>query len=119
MNGHDTLDDAWKAITEGHSAPFSRRLDKSDTWEVHTRRDEEEEDSAVGRNSSSPPKATKSETTFNQELRAGRVRKMPSLTEEELNRRVEAFIEKFKEEMRLQREESLKNFELMVNGIDY
>ncbi|XP_023535113.1 uncharacterized protein LOC111796630 [Cucurbita pepo subsp. pepo] len=127
MNRHDTLDDAWNAITEGHSAPFSRRLDKSNTCESHTTRNEEEEETAIGQNNS-PPKVTKSETSFknndkNQELRrsaaAARVRKMPSVTEEELNRRVEAFIEKFKEEMRLQREESLKKFELMINGSYY
>lgn len=123
MNGHGTLDDAWKAITEGHSAPFSRRLDKSDTFESHTRRGE----TAVGRNNS-PRKVKKSETTFNggfknQELRQSaapaRVRRKPSLTEEELNRKVEAFIEKFKEEMRLQREESLKKFQAMINQGSY
>ncbi|XP_022975735.1 uncharacterized protein LOC111475963 [Cucurbita maxima] len=127
MNGHDTLDDAWNAITEGNSAPFSRRLDKSNTCESHTTRNEEEEETAIGQNNS-PPKVTKSETSFknndkNLELKrsaaAVRVRKMPSVTEEELNRRVEAFIEKFKEEMRLQREKSLKKFELMINGSYY
>lgn len=122
MNGHDTLDDAWKAITEGRSAPLSSRLDKSDTFESYSRGRRRE--TAVGRNNSPPiPKVTKSETTSNggenQSAAPARLRKRPSLTEEELNRRVEAFIKNFKEKLRLQREESLKKFQEMINEGGY
>lgn len=46
---------------------------------------------------------------------SGRLRKDPSLGQEELNRKVEAFIKKFNEDMRLQRQESLNQYTEMIN----
>ncbi|KAK4399061.1 hypothetical protein Sango_1381600 [Sesamum angolense] len=109
----ETLESTWKMITEGRHVPLTRHLKKSDSWEHHH-----------------PPtvdQVTKSETfkeRSNYESPAAaaaaaaaslRIRKEPSLSQEELNRRVEAFIHKFNEEMRMQRQESLNQYMEMIN----
>ncbi|KAL6199222.1 hypothetical protein ACLB2K_029008 [Fragaria x ananassa] len=115
---HDTLESTWKTITDGRSVPLTRHLKKSDTWE--RRMDQ----------NTPPPMADKAmhkSETFHERSSttatgspvsgqsAGRLRKEPSLSQDELNRRVEAFINKFNEEMRLQRQESLNQYQEM-NG---
>ncbi|KAK4439226.1 hypothetical protein Salat_0257500 [Sesamum alatum] len=103
----ETLESTWKMITEGRHVPLTRHLKKSDTWEHHQ-----------------PPtveQVTKSETfkersTYQSPAAASlKIRKEPSLGQEELNRRVEAFINKFNEEMRMQRQESLNQYMEMIN----
>lgn len=94
---HETLENTWKTITEGRSIPLSRHIKKCDTW--HNRYDaspHETEDSSV----------SISEFNLN---KTWKLRKEPSLSQDELNKRVEAFIRKFNHQMRLQRQESLNH----------
>ncbi|XP_008224934.1 PREDICTED: uncharacterized protein LOC103324631 isoform X2 [Prunus mume] len=111
---HDTLENTWKAITEGRSMPLSRHMKKSETWENHGRQVQLKVDSAVD-TSAVLNSETFKDWTNQQQVTAsaggvGKLRKEPSLSQDELNRRVEAFINKFNEEMRLQRQESLNQY---------
>ncbi|CAN6199447.1 unnamed protein product [Urochloa humidicola] len=119
----ETLESTWKAITEGRGPPLARHLKKSDTWDTRPGRrpsggvgSGEIDPAAVA-----PAGAMRKAETFN-DGGAGRgkaapatpVRREPSLGQDELNRRVEAFIHKFNMEMRLQRQESLKHYNDML-----
>ncbi|XP_021288229.1 uncharacterized protein LOC110419482 [Herrania umbratica] len=113
---HDTLESTWKTITEGRPMPLTRHLKKSDTWEQRAQKDP---------NAPPPPlpHTVKKSDTFNEGPKgtsltrssgSGKLKKDPSLSQDELNRRVEAFIKKFNEEMRLQRQESLNQYQEMI-----
>ncbi|KAL7130123.1 hypothetical protein ABFS83_13G112800 [Erythranthe nasuta] len=102
----ETLESTWKMITEGRHVPITRHLKKSDTWEHHA-------------DPTTVDHVLKSETykdRSNYEAPAKTIRKEASLSQDELNRRVEAFINKFNEEMRMQRQESLNQYKEMMNG---
>ncbi|XP_028779878.1 uncharacterized protein LOC114736264 [Neltuma alba] len=118
----DTLESTWRMITEGRAMPLARHLKKSDTWDSQLRRNSPRTDQ------NGTPAVKKSET-FNGRSKApgenespsqtpssgsGKLKKEPSLGQDELNRRVEAFINKFNEEMRLQRQESLRQYHEMI-----
>ncbi|CAL9071491.1 unnamed protein product, partial [Musa textilis] len=90
----ETLESTWRTIAERRARP----LKKSDTWDTRGGVCREEPAAAM----------RKSETLME---RAGAA----SRGQEELNRRVEAFIRKFNQEMRLQRQESLKHYMEMIN----
>ncbi|KAG9452752.1 hypothetical protein H6P81_005656 [Aristolochia fimbriata] len=110
---HETLESTWKTITEGRPMPLTRHLKKSETFESYARARIEE--------TSTPMK--KSETfkertgtpSVSPSPGSGKLRKEPSPSQDDLNRRVEAFIKKFNEEMRLQRQESFKHYMEMVS----
>ncbi|XP_015896755.3 uncharacterized protein LOC107430433 [Ziziphus jujuba] len=118
---HETLESTWKTITEGRSMPLTRHLKKCDTWESHARRNMQMEQNTP------PTKLMKKSETFSDRngtgspdsklspsSGSGKLKKEPSLSQDELNRRVEAFIKKFNEEMRLQRQQSLNQYQEMI-----
>ncbi|XP_042507315.1 uncharacterized protein LOC122083538 [Macadamia integrifolia] len=120
---NDTLESTWKTITDGRPIPLARHLKKCETWET-VGRHSSNNDSNSGPPEASPVKMKKHETfkdrnSNNSSLSpspgSGKLRKEPSLSQDELNRRVEAFIKKFNEEMRLQRQESLNQYNEMIN----
>ncbi|XP_041991809.1 uncharacterized protein LOC121742686 isoform X2 [Salvia splendens] len=100
----ETLESTWKMITEGRHVPLTRHLKKSDTFE-------QQASPAMDHVKMVP----KSETFKERSNYEARIRKEPSLGQDELNRRVEAFINKFNEDMRMQRQESLQQFHEMIN----
>ncbi|RWW64135.1 hypothetical protein BHE74_00028655 [Ensete ventricosum] len=114
---NETLETTWRTITEGRAVPLARHLKKSDTWD--TRGGGGEEDAAA------KAAVMRKSETFNERGAAtspksggssgGKLRREASLGQDELNRRVEAFIRKFNEEMRLQRQESMKHYMEMIN----
>ncbi|KGN56210.1 uncharacterized protein LOC101210213 [Cucumis sativus] len=113
----DTLENTWRKITEGRSMPLTRHLRKSDTWESHGRK----APTMVVEDPATPPsKVMKKSETFKEGRGggspggSGRMKREASPSQDELNRRVEAFIKKFNDEMRLQRQESLKQYQEMV-----
>ncbi|KAJ6767174.1 COTTON FIBER (DUF761) [Salix purpurea] len=117
---HETLENTWKMITEDRAMPFTRNVKRSktlkDTWENH--------DSQFGTRLMDPHAVNKSET-FNDRTTyqpppigsstpaSEKFRKEPSLSQDELNQRVEAFINKFKEEMRMQKTRSWNQYREM------
>lgn len=117
---HETLENTWKTITEGRPIPLTRHLKKSDTWETHGRHNNT---TAMD----PPPRKTRKSETLKDRTNEpssalvvsspapGKLRKEPSLSQDDLNRRVEAFIKKFNEEMRLQRQESLNQYREMIS----
>ncbi|XP_039796532.1 uncharacterized protein LOC120661686 [Panicum virgatum] len=119
----ETLESTWKAITEGRGPPLARHLKKSDTWDTRPGR---RPSGGVGSGeiepaAAAPAGAMRKAETFNDgaagRSKAAPVRREPSLGQDELNRRVEAFIHKFNMEMRLQRQESLKHYNDMLGGV--
>ncbi|OWM77526.1 uncharacterized protein LOC116206949 [Punica granatum] len=128
---HETMEATWKAITEGRvTTPTTvmRHLSRSGSWD--DREGPQISPLELGPpppppSAAAPPTVKKSETFKDRSNRLQlpplspvKLRKEPSLSPEELNRRVEAFIEKFNEEMRLQRQASLEQLkETMGRGL--
>ena len=119
---NETLESTWRTITEGRPVPLARHLKKSDTWETHGRSAPDEQSpvplmrkSETFNDRAEPPPPASSSPSPSSSSR-GRPRREPSLGQDDLNRRVEAFIKKFNEEMRLQRQESFQHYLEMING---
>ncbi|KAI3983032.1 hypothetical protein MKX01_035313 [Papaver californicum] len=111
---HETMETTWKTITDGRSMPLTRHLKKSDTWESrhHNQQDQltpklmKKSETFTERHNNSSPISSPSGNKLH--------KREASLSQDDLNRRVEAFINKFNEDMRLQRQESLNQYNEMV-----
>ncbi|CAD5163165.1 unnamed protein product [Musa acuminata subsp. malaccensis] len=128
----ETLESTWRAITEGRAVPLARHLKKSNMWDTRAALEDAEapETAAVTRKSETlsdretatphsggggGESSSSSTSTTTSGVGRGMLRREPSLGQDELNRRVEAFIRKFNEEMRLQRQRSLQQFAEMID----
>ncbi|KAM7500838.1 hypothetical protein LguiA_025252 [Lonicera macranthoides] len=116
---HETLENTWKTITEGRHVPLTRHLRKSDTLETHvdaTPLDPPSNHQEVNKSETFKDRTKYSSSTATAAAASSsKLRREPSPSQEELNRRVEAFIKKFNEDMRLQRQESLNQYQEMIN----
>ncbi|KAL0364452.1 UNVERIFIED_CONTAM: hypothetical protein Sangu_0542800 [Sesamum angustifolium] len=126
----DTIEATWKAITRGgKQRPERKHLKKSETWNVHM---PPQRQSAAAVESLKFSEELLKPTTTRKELRKsetfadsvmsitrrGGLRRDPSVGLDEFNKQVEAFIKKFNNEMRLQRQESDQRFlDMMKRGV--
>ncbi|CAH9107985.1 unnamed protein product [Cuscuta epithymum] len=118
----DTLESTWKMITEGWGMPLTtRHLRKSDTYGSQnplrpTSPQKKMTKSETFNNDRSPGNGDVCKSSPSPRSKSGKLKREPSLGQDELTRRVEAFIKKFNEEMRLERQESLIQYKKMING---
>ncbi|XP_020551965.1 uncharacterized protein LOC105168585 [Sesamum indicum] len=109
LETQQTLESTWKMIMEGRqcSAPLTKK--STGTWGQHNCR-------LIAVRDHAPESEIFKDRTCNHDSSSPAIQKEASLDEDELNRRVEAFIKKFNEEMRLQRQESLDKYMKMINS---
>ncbi|KAI3464205.1 hypothetical protein Pfo_020868 [Paulownia fortunei] len=118
----DTMEATWKAITGGGKpSPKRKQLKKSETWVVHvpppSTAAKQRPDSEELLASTPTWKELRKSETFNEAVsvtRRGGLRRDPSISLDEFNQQVEAFIKKFNDNMRLQRQESDQRFLDMI-----
>lgn len=112
----ETLESTWRAITEGRHIPLKRHLKKSDTWENQCRQINLLDDLSPSPSTVKKSETFKDRTNYSPPpVPSSRLKKDPSLSQDELNRRVEAFINKFNQDMRLQRQQSIQQFMEKIN----
>lgn len=109
----ETLEYTWKTLTERRHPPLTRHLRKSETWDSSA-------PSRANADHSSPARNLRKSETMKHRGREDSpaspcLKREPSLSQDELNRRVEAFISKFNMEMRLQRQNSFTSYMEMIN----
>ncbi|KAG9140371.1 hypothetical protein Leryth_019613 [Lithospermum erythrorhizon] len=109
-----TLESMWNMIMEGREKPFDQSMKKSELLDDYTRKVDDERplnepSASTPTNSQFPKTSFKGRATYLCEspVKSWILKKEPSLGQEELNRRADAFIQKFNEEMRMQRQQSL------------
>ncbi|KAI3454309.1 hypothetical protein Pfo_010972 [Paulownia fortunei] len=116
----DTMEATWKAITGGgKQRPKKEQLKKSETWDVPPRNTVAVQrlDSEELLPSTPKWKELRKSETFNDAVSItcrGGLRRDPSMSLDEFNKQVEAFIKKFNDNMKLQRQESDQRFLDMI-----
>lgn len=122
LKQHETLENTWRMITEGnHRLTPARQLRRSGSFEKASADENENHAPPQPRPQSHDAlksRTFKDRTNYDSPKAAPppvKPPKEPSLSQDELNRRVEAFINKFNEEMRLQREQSIQQHMEMIN----
>lgn len=102
-----SIEETWKAITDPEmTRHFSRR---------DTLKDQELDQTVLSRSPPSPSPPPPFKDHNRRQLQPPSVvRKEPSMSQDELNRRVESFIERFNKEMRLQRQRSLEQLKKVI-----
>ncbi|KAJ0049599.1 hypothetical protein Pint_16658 [Pistacia integerrima] len=114
----ETLEDTWRLITEGQGKLQNRHLKKSDTWDtppraaVNAANDGDDSDNPEDHVAWAKRELRKSETFSDK----ASLRREKSMSQDELNRRADAFIKKFNNDMRLQRMESHQRLMAMITG---
>ncbi|KAJ9678181.1 hypothetical protein PVL29_022923 [Vitis rotundifolia] len=113
---NESLEATWKAIVEEHGIPATRHLRKSETWDVPP-------SCGDGSSSLAPrEREMRKSNTFVEarssfrETQIPYLRKDELLSHDELNRKVEEFIQKCRNEMRLERVESDERLMDILNG---
>lgn len=107
----DTLESTWKTITDGRSMPLTRHVKKQPEASSHTTLNHRN----IIMSSSNKKKQHNNNSSLVRQPSTGKLRKEPSQGQEELNQRVEAFINKFNQDMRIQRQESLNRYMEIIN----
>ncbi|KAF5733973.1 hypothetical protein HS088_TW16G00414 [Tripterygium wilfordii] len=121
----DTLEDTWRLIMEGKGKTAKPELKKSGTWDTPPRVmvSKDEEDDVDGDDGNDPVAWARREMrksdTFNDRVTLiKREIVQKSMNHDELTQRVEAFINNFNKDMRLQRQESEQLFrEIISRGV--
>ncbi|XP_034673827.1 uncharacterized protein LOC117905059 [Vitis riparia] len=115
---NESLEATWKAILEEHGIPATRHLRKNETWDVPPCVDN-------GSSSLGPREREREMRKSNTRVEARSsfretpiryLRKDESLSHDELNKKIEEFIQKCRNEMRLERVESDQRFMDILNG---
>lgn len=110
----ETLESTWKAITDGRPMPITHQYTGGvNLQNSHRRITSETFNQQQGSNQSNISRTLAGSPS------SGKLKRDLSPGQDELNKRVEAFISRFKEDMRIQRKESLRQYVEMINSGAY